>query len=160
MDHIRHAPESSHHPSSGPILPEPWPATLQDVRVKQSDGGSIKVDAPVQLDFNKGITARLRAFRTDPKQAEPSLSYQIVPDNVPLAPSDVNNSAADDPLKHVLPGTVTVHLPDNTQRTFPTSTDARFDLTKGFDIRCSIGYSVTSPIGPMLNVDVTLYPES
>jgi hypothetical protein len=160
MDHIRHAPETTRHHAPERLVPEPWPATLQDVRIKQSDTQSVKLDVPVPLDANKGITARLRLFRPDLMQTDPSVSYQIVPDNVPLEAYQADKSAAEDPLKHVVPGTFTVHLPDGSAREIPVPTNVIFDLTKGLDIRCSIGYGPASPVGPMLNIDLTVYPAS
>jgi hypothetical protein len=159
MDHIRHAPETNRNGAVGDLVPHPWPATLQDIRIKQSDTSAIKIDVPVKLDANAGITSRLRLFRQDAAQIDPSVSFQIAPDNAPLAPATADQSPADDVLKRVYPGIITVRLPNDEKRQLTLPDIALIDLTQGVDVRCSIGFDVASPVGPMLNVDVTLYPK-
>jgi hypothetical protein len=166
MDHLRHAPETQHqHPVETPESGGPVPGSFKDVRVKQNDGSAPELPAHVPLDLTKGITTRLRVFREQPKQSDPYVTYQVVPDLPPLAPKTPDQSPPNDPLvlKHFYIGTITVNLPDGKKfKSLLVSEGSgadslRVDLTKGVDVACSLDYTTLTslPVGPMLNIVVT-----
>lgn len=162
MDHANHAPDTHRHGHHQHR--DETPSAIGDftyVRVKTSDSQSERLDVAVPIDLSAGISTKLRLYREN-LAAAPCAEFQIVPSGAPLEPPLAPDRSADDNwIKHVRLGTITVALPGGTTRSFSPAEgqdgDA-VDLTKGLEVTYKLRWGQSSPIGPMLDVDVSQQP--
>lgn len=162
MNHLRHAPETNVGQSSpdDPVPNDPIPAKFMYARVKQSDTVGVELGATVPCDLTAGITLQHRVFRLGGDPGDIAVDCQIAPNGKTLPPL-LPDQAAPDPyrLKTSYIGTITVNVPNGEPLTFPVSTGSSdnvpVDLTNGIEVKYAFASVTSSPIGPLLNIDIT-----